>query len=323
MVYDSCETARAQGSNGTNPHTIYYDGPLRPGDPARLPDAKTIEVYCDLETFGGGWTLIANAAPGITWPYFDFNFNPRRTTEDIPDFEYSSTWDHDSVYYRLFDMEGIHEDWIMFRSGDESAYCAFVRDDILQTSLLGLVRSTTILGSDGVGLRHGEKTNHLYTGKSEKAHPLVGCEGSYAQNQNRLLWAESSAGLGSTWMSAHGGIGVFVRSADNRAPAVNLIRVADANLSQVQIVFDEPVVDNVPDPADFMVRHGEKVPTNVTELISTNATAKVNGTWLRTSNTSHILGAQKHPIFVRALDDPATNVLTAGRYSASRVICCW
>ena len=208
------ETTLAQGSNRTNPHTIYYDG-----DPAR-PTPLCFPTPRPCRCWSGVWWGM-DSRQRRSWSdlaYFDFNFNPRRTTDGIPDYEYSPTWDHDSVYYRLFDMDGIQEDWIMFRTGDESAFCAFARADILETSLLGLVRGTTILGSEGVGLRHGEKTNHLYTGNSEKAHPLVGCEGTYAQNQDRLLWAENSAGLGSSWMSAHGGIGVFVRSADNRAP---------------------------------------------------------------------------------------------------------
>ena len=226
--------------------------------------------------------MIAFSDPNSNWPTIDYNFNPRRTSAAMEGMEYSPTWERDHSFYRLFDTDGIQEDWIMFRAGDKSAYCTFIREDILAISLLGVLRPTTIIGSDGVGLRHGEKTNHLYTGASEKAHPLVGCEGSYAQNQNRLLWAENGAGLGVRWKNEHGGVGVFVRSADFESPRPVLVRVADSNHSQIQVVFHEKVEDAnhwvKPNIHDYKVRMGPYEYINITEYKLINATFQINGT---------------------------------------------
>jgi hypothetical protein len=122
----------------------------------------------------------------------------------------------------------------------------------------------------------------MYTGNSEKAHPLVGCEGSYEQNQNRLLWAENGAGLGISFKNQHLGMGVFVRSRDDVAPIPILIRVNDLYHSQIQVVFSEPVEDSnkwvEPNPNDFRVRMGDLEWINVTRYIKINATFMINGT---------------------------------------------
>ena len=122
----------------------------------------------------------------------------------------------------------------------------------------------------------------MYTGNSEKAHPLVGCEGSYEQNQNRLLWAENGAGLGISFKNQHLGMGVFVRSRDDVAPIPILIRVNDLYHSQIQVVFSEPVEDSnkwvEPNPNDFRVRMGALEWINVTRYIKINATFMINGT---------------------------------------------
>ena len=261
IIYNSCETARLQGSRASGKHTIWKAGvpPVSyPSTPANINDLD--QVWCDLDTFGGGWTLIAFSDPGSLWPAIDYNFNPRRTSKQLDGMANSPDWERDHSFYRIFDTPSIQEDWILFRAGDNSAYCAFKRQSILDISLLGLLQTTVILGSAGVKLRHGELTNHMFTGKSDKAHPLVGCEGSYQQNQARLLWAENGAGLGVDWKNAHGGVGVFVRSADDVAPTLILARIADTNHSQVQVVFTEEIEDPnqwvEPNPADFIVRMG-------------------------------------------------------------------
>ena len=119
---------------------------------------------------------------------------------------YSPDWDRDHSFYRIFDTDSIQEDWIMFRAGENGdTYCAFERTAILEISLFGNIKATSILGSAGTALRHGELTNHMFTGNSDKAHPLVGCEGTYQENQARLLWAENGAGLGVSWKNQHGG----------------------------------------------------------------------------------------------------------------------
>ena len=287
LIYNSCETAFAQGSGQSGKHTIWKSGiPPLDYDPQGDPPAPNLldEVWCDLTTFGGGWTLIAFSDPLNNWPTIDYNFNPRRTSEALDGMSYSPDWDRDHSFYRIFDTDSIQEDWIMFRAGENGdTYCAFERTAVLEISLLGNIKATTILGSEGTAMRHGELTNHMFTGNSDKAHPLVGCEGTYQENQARLLWAENGAGLGVSWKNQHGGIGVFVRSADVAPPVPVLGRIADSNHSQVQVVFSEAVKDAngwvEPNIDDFVVKMGPLTLINMTEYMLINATFPVNGTY--------------------------------------------
>jgi hypothetical protein len=161
FIYNSCESAYKQGSNESGKHVIWKNGIIPNyliSNPSAAINKDDLDiVWCDLFTFGGGWTLIAYSDPGGNWPTIDYNFNPRRTSAALGGMEYSPEWEkRDHSFYRLFDTEGIQEDWIMFRAGDSSAYCAFLREDILKISLLGSIMSTPVLGSEGVIKRHGK-----------------------------------------------------------------------------------------------------------------------------------------------------------------------
>eukprot|EP00949_MAST-11_sp_MAST-11-sp1_P000630 g630.t1 len=242
QVYKNCREAFEAGATASGSYYMFADGE-GPSDEA------DVLVYCDHHTFGMGWQLVANAGDSGGWPPFNSDFQAEYDSMEDMELPYSGTWDHNLNYYRPFSDE--ENDWILFKAGDGVAYCAFWIEDLRTEHAFPSRLNARVVGSGGVTIMHGQKTNVLNRGVQAKSDPFIGCEGDFYANPLRLLWGENEAAFGTTFKNLHGGIGVFVRRADVTPPSIARARVPEADHLKIHLAFDEAVVTNSPQPDDF------------------------------------------------------------------------
>ena len=135
------------------------DGPVGPGE--------TFEAWCDMETAGGGWTLLANLASrdDAAHGWYDETFWLTSGTEGIPS-DALGTGFKSLAYSEITDFTSV-----LIVLHDRGAPIGHARYDILDPyrgySLLGLLQTVAV----------GENTGHLDLGiQTEGIFPGTGLE---------------------------------------------------------------------------------------------------------------------------------------------------
>lgn len=158
--------------------------------------------HCDLETLGGGWSLVAHASTAQPFPTPSLGFADHASTG-----VYDEAWPTDSAFVASF--TNIPHDSILLKTNDGRKWCVLVASDLQKPNTDREARTARILASHGTSLTAGERTNHLL----DQGQLTLGCEGSAAENlQQGLLWADGHGSSPETDLKqAHGGVSVYVR----------------------------------------------------------------------------------------------------------------
>ena len=181
------------------------------------------QVYCDQDTFNGGWMLVANIANTGAFGPYNLNLAPTGSYGT-----YSAAWDKTTHYYKAFNALTSADDYkfYLFMTGNLLFKCAAYKSEIIGDSGnqyqedKGALTVTVRLG-EGVtkspGAGNGVLTNVRYI-QSKSVDPHFSCEGGYFQNLERLLFAEGGKTGRTDFKNSNGGVGFFVRAIADPLP---------------------------------------------------------------------------------------------------------
>ena len=187
----NCGEVLAAGmSRGDGTYTVY-------------PDATPVDVYCDMRTLGGGWTLVRNIAPGTTWGPFTDSL---ALTEAFG--TYDSAWGP-GTYTLPFPASPDAE--LLFVTRDGATWCALPYAQVTAPNASLEALNATVIGASGPPLLGaGEAVNVLHrAGVPED--PWVGCSGDHTANTAQMLYGEAGNTLYTSLLRSGGGMAVFVR----------------------------------------------------------------------------------------------------------------
>ncbi|WP_139557959.1 hypothetical protein [Methylotetracoccus oryzae] len=194
------------------PQALGNSGPYSVAPTGKAPGAPLTDVYCDMADYvgsgygiGNGWTLVANQAGVGNWIAADTDLAPGASTG-----VYSAAWAHEKSYYMPHaGIAGGPDRLLLFRTGDMTQWCSAKASALTRVNTDLNARNVKILG----GYPHNipETTNNLYRKGVNTEDPQFGCEGTHAQNDSGMFWAENGVSGHTAFKNSHGGVGLFVR----------------------------------------------------------------------------------------------------------------
>ena len=169
-----------------------------------LLDGAPTDVWCDMTTDGGGWTLVARVAGSGGWmPGDGVLAGGQVVGAPAPDPAAAASF--------AYAFGSVDFGDILFAAGDGAAWGVIGRDDVA-TPTGSSAPNTLVKASFGTAIPAGGLTNVLHrAGAAED--PWVGFEGDHGANTARMLYGENAIGVHTAYKNAHGGVNVFVRPA--------------------------------------------------------------------------------------------------------------
>ena len=170
------------------------------------------EIYCDLETAGGGWMSFASAPASGGW----FSGNSGSNSWFDLSYSYGTYSDTGAVgdYWR--DFSGQNADEIMFKTGDGLYWIVLKLEDIsypqstVSNSPNGIVNLVASSGNfEGT---NGESNYAYYLFRSSSEDPWINVGNDHAVGNNYMFWGENQISVHDTFKNSHGGILAFVRT---------------------------------------------------------------------------------------------------------------
>ena len=170
------------------------------------------EIYCDLETAGGGWMSFASAPASGGW----FSGNSGSNSWFDLSYSYGTYSDTGAIgdYWR--DFSGQNADEIMFKTGDGLYWIVLKLEDIsypqstVSNSPNGIVNLVASSGNfEGT---NGESNYAYYLFRSGSEDPWINVGNDHAVGNNYMFWGENQISAHDTFKNSHGGILAFVRT---------------------------------------------------------------------------------------------------------------
>ncbi|CAL6443634.1 unnamed protein product [Bathycoccus prasinos] len=170
------------------------------------------EIYCDLETTGGGWMSFASAPASGGW----FSGNSGSNSWFDLSYSYGTYSDTGAIgdYWR--DFSGQNADEIMFKTGDGLYWIVLKLEDIsypqstVSNSPNGIVNLVASSGNfEGT---NGESNYAYYLFRSSSEDPWINVGNDHAVGNNYMFWGENQISAHDTFKNSHGGILAFVRT---------------------------------------------------------------------------------------------------------------